>query len=68
METERAYLVEIHSVWIDLRKIELILPGGNSDPERPNKILMDSGISLDMGNEDLQALMDKLASFGMLAG
>jgi hypothetical protein len=36
--------------------------------EKGLKVQMDSGISLYMSDEDLQGLMDKLQSFGLLVG
>jgi hypothetical protein len=71
METERAYLVELGEQIIHLNRIEGINrcppnPMGTHS-ERPYQVQMMSGKSFWLNKAALDLLIDKLASFGLLA-
>jgi hypothetical protein len=72
METKRAYLVEIGGDWLDLSRVERI---ESVQPCAPSvagfteiaRITMASGAQFWVNPEYRQELIDKLASFRMLA-
>jgi hypothetical protein len=68
METERAYLVQIGESWIDLSRVEyLAAPEVYLGHENTTKIVMAGGAEIWVNAHFRQELIDKLASFGMLA-
>jgi hypothetical protein len=67
METERAYLVQIDTRWINLAQIVMVTPSQYPQMPDSNKVEFMSGLSIYVTAQQYQVLMDKLASFGMLA-
>ena len=68
METERAYLVQIGESWIDLSRVEyLAAPEVYVEHENSTRIVMAGGAEIWVNTHFRQELLDKLASFGLLA-
>jgi hypothetical protein len=69
METERAYLVKVGQCWIDLHRITFIAPPpAEGSPLQVYRVTLTNGMQVEMPEADFRQLMDKLQSFGLLAG
>jgi hypothetical protein len=67
METERAYLVQIGTRWINLAQIVMLAPSQYPEMPDSNKVEFMSGLSIYVSAQQYQVLMETLTSFGMLA-
>jgi hypothetical protein len=67
METERAYLVQIGESWIDLSRVEYLAAPEVCLGQETTKIVMAGGAEIWVNAHFRIELLEKLASFGLLA-